>query len=117
MINTVLAALRCPVCQASLHDAVSGPDAGPGPTPRHDPGPAPHHDPGASGLRCANGHAFDQARHGYVHLGPGRKLPAGDTAEMVAARVRFLAAGHYAPLRAAIADATPAGARLIVDVG
>lgn len=99
MINTVLAALRCPICHASLTGA-----------PPQDPG-------GRAGLRCAQGHGFDRARQGYVHLGTGRKLPAGDTAEMVAARQAFLAAGHYEPLRRAIADATPETARLIVDVG
>lgn len=92
MINTVLAALRCPICQASLAEA-----------------------PG--GVRCERGHGFDRARQGYIHLGTGRKLPEGDTAEMVAARVAFLEAGHYEPLRAAIAEATPDTARLIVDVG
>jgi 23S rRNA (guanine745-N1)-methyltransferase len=70
-----------------------------------------------AGLRCAQGHGFDRAKQGYVHLGTGRKLPEGDTPEMVAARVAFLQAGHYEPLRAAIAEATPADAELIVDVG
>jgi 23S rRNA (guanine745-N1)-methyltransferase len=74
-------------------------------------------------LRCDAGHAFDVARQGYVNLaGPGRQ-PRGDTAEMVAARDAFLAAGHFDPLAAAVADAAaalvltagPVGG--IVDVG
>jgi 23S rRNA (guanine745-N1)-methyltransferase len=36
---------------------------------------------------------------------------------MVAARTSFLEAGHYEPLRAAIAEATPPTARLVADVG
>lgn len=101
MINTILAALRCPICHASLEEAPAG----------HGPGSA------TGGLRCLRGHGFDRARQGYVHLGAGRKLPAGDTAEMVAARTSFLEAGHYEPLRAAIAEATPPTARLIADIG
>ena len=101
MINTVLAALRCPLCHAPL---------------RQDPDAAGS-ERAAESVGCANGHAFDRARQGYVHLGTGRKLPIGDTAEMVAARVRFLEAGHYEPLRAAIAQAIPKDAGLVVDVG
>lgn len=107
MINTVLAALRCPVCREPLSAAQ--------PPPPH--GPGRDGSTGESGVRCANGHTFDRAKQGYVHLGAGRKLPAGDTAEMVAARLRFLEAGHYEPLRAAIADVIPPDAELIVDVG
>ena len=49
---------------------------------------------GERAWRCANGHSFDVARQGYVAL--ERKAARGDTAEMVAARVAFLEAGHYA---------------------
>ena len=47
-------------------------------------------------LRCPRGHSFDIARQGYVEpdAGPARRT-RGDTAEMVAARAEFLAAGHY----------------------
>jgi 23S rRNA (guanine745-N1)-methyltransferase len=72
---------------------------------------------GGAGVRCERGHTFNRARQGYLHLGTGRKLPEGDTAEMVAARMAFLEAGHYEPLREAIAQATPPKAGLIVDVG
>lgn len=66
-------------------------------------------------LRCADGHSFDIARQGYVNL-LGRTPPANaDTAEMLDARARFLAAGHYDP----IADAVAAAARgtRIAEVG
>jgi 23S rRNA (guanine745-N1)-methyltransferase len=62
--------------------------------------------PVAGGLACANGHHHDLAREGYVALlgGPvGRE--AGDDAAMVAARVEIEAAGHFAPLTAAIIEA------------
>jgi 23S rRNA (guanine745-N1)-methyltransferase len=59
---------------------------------------------GPSALRCADGHSFDIARQGYVNLMPGGARPGtADTAEMVAARSEFLAAGHYAPLAGAVA--------------
>jgi len=47
---------------------------------------------------CTAGHAFDLARQGYLNL-LGRAAPANaDTAEMVAARERFLSRGRYAGL-------------------
>ncbi|WP_243788980.1 putative RNA methyltransferase [Saccharopolyspora gloriosae] len=56
-------------------------------------------------LRCSANHAFDLAKQGYVSLLGGRGAPGpGDTAEMVAARADFLAAGHYAPIVEALAD-------------
>ncbi len=74
-------------------------------------------------LRCAGGHSFDMARQGYVNLLPGGARPGtADTAEMVAARQAFLAAGHYAPLADAIADlaaaTVPPGPRpCVLDAG
>lgn len=67
-------------------------------------------------LRCASGHAFDIASQGYANLLPvqnKRSLDPGDSKLMVAARQRFLGAGHYAPIadavsRLALAD-IPAG--------
>lgn len=51
---------------------------------------------------CGNGHSFDLARQGYLHLLPPNrmhsKLP-GDSREMVEGRRRFLEAGYYAPFR------------------
>jgi 23S rRNA (guanine745-N1)-methyltransferase len=56
-------------------------------------------------LRCAQGHSFDMAREGYVNLllsaGKRPKIQ-GDTRDMVAARRRFLEAGLYEPLAAAV---------------
>ena len=55
---------------------------------------------------CPERHSFDVAREGYVNLLPvqhKKSLSPGDTAESVAARRRFLAAGHYQPLRDAVA--------------
>jgi 23S rRNA (guanine745-N1)-methyltransferase len=61
--------------------------------------------PGDDAQRCARGHSFDVARQGYVSLLVGSRAPGtADSAEMVAARERFLAAGHYAPLAAAVAE-------------
>ncbi|MPQ98328.1 23S rRNA methyltransferase [Modestobacter sp. I12A-02628] len=76
-----VALLACPVCGARL-----GPDR--------------------DGLRCTVGHAFDRARQGHVSLRtPGAPAVAGDSAGMVADRVGFLAAGHYAGLTSALAAA------------
>jgi 23S rRNA (guanine745-N1)-methyltransferase len=59
-----------------------------------------------SALRCAQGHAFDVAKQGYVSLLVGSRPPGtADSAAMVAARADFLDAGHYAPLTTAVADA------------
>jgi 23S rRNA (guanine745-N1)-methyltransferase len=70
-------------------------------------------------VRCAEGHAFDVARQGYVSLLAGARHPGGDSAEMVAARERFLGAGHFAPLSAALADASAAsaGPGCVVELG
>lgn len=70
--------------------------------------------------RCPAGHSYDIAREGYVHLLPPNqkhsKAP-GDDKEMVSARVRFLTAGYYAPLRAALEEEavrhSPPGVRLL----
>lgn len=58
-------------------------------------------------LICPEGHGFDVAKQGYVNL-LGRAAPANaDTADMVAARDRFLSAGHYDPITNAVATAAP----------
>lgn len=47
---------------------------------------------------CAQGHCFDIARQGYVHLLPvqnKRSLDPGDSKQMVAARQHFLSDGYY----------------------
>ena len=93
-----VALLACPVCRTSL---AATPD-------------------GAT-LRCADGHSFDRARQGYVSLvPPGHRLPSGDSAEMVADRVAFLAAGHYAGVSRSVGDAVLDGAGLperLLDLG
>lgn len=66
----VLDLLRCPVC-AQPFTATDG------------------------GVRCARGHTFDQARQGYLNLLQSRPPQHADSAAMVAARERFLGAGHY----------------------
>ena len=75
-------------------------------------------------LRCARGHSFDVARHGYASLLPG-DVHAGtaDTAAMVAARDEFLRAGHFAVIAQAVAEeavaatTTAAAGGCVVDVG
>jgi 23S rRNA (guanine745-N1)-methyltransferase len=77
-----------------------------------------HREGGALG--CAQGHRFDVTRQGAVTLLPGHRKAEGDSAAMVAARVAFLDAGHFAPLSAALAEeaAAHAGAEgCIADVG
>jgi 23S rRNA (guanine745-N1)-methyltransferase len=75
-----IAQLRCPVCRGPLR------------------GPAP----GESALRCPRGHSFDLARQGYVDLSGGPVTHDGDAAEMVAARERVLAAGHFRAVSEAV---------------
>ncbi|MFR9725311.1 putative RNA methyltransferase [Streptomyces sp. MS19] len=60
-------------------------------------------------LRCARRHTFDLARQGYAPLlAGGRPAATADTADMVAARERFLGAGHFIPLTDALAARTAA---------
>ncbi len=50
---------------------------------------------------CANGHSFDIAHQGYIHLLPvqhKRSKNPGDSAEMIQARTAFLNSGAYAPI-------------------
>ncbi|RKN43503.1 putative RNA methyltransferase [Micromonospora endolithica] len=76
--------LRCPVCGEPLVEQTAGT---------------------ARALRCLRRHSFDVARQGYVNLLAGRAPHVGDTAEMVAARADFLAAGHYDVISSALAAA------------
>jgi 23S rRNA (guanine745-N1)-methyltransferase len=74
MLDDVLPLLRCPHCRLSLAD-------------------------GDGVVTCPSGHSFDIARQGYLSLLPGdAQLGSADTAEQVAARERFLAAGYFDPL-------------------
>jgi len=52
-------------------------------------------------------HSFDVARQGYVNLLPVQQKKSkapGDSPDSIAARQRFLAAGHYAPLQSLIGE-------------
>ena len=75
--------------------------------------------------RCPSGHSFATASQGYINLLPvqqKRSRDPGDSKEMVAARRRFLDAGHYRPIaaavaRAALADLAPDTAAACLDAG
>ncbi|WP_316521534.1 putative RNA methyltransferase [Kitasatospora brasiliensis] len=69
-------------------------------------------------LRCPAGHSFDLAKQGYVSLLAGdAHTGTGDTAEMVAARADFLAAGHYRPIAEALAEAAASAASVVGEPG
>lgn len=76
-------------------------------------------------LRCPNGHSFDEARQGYLHLLPvqhKKSKEPGDSPLMVEARSRFLNAGFYRPIAERLNDLAlgqlPAADHLcIVDAG
>ncbi|MGW6917659.1 putative RNA methyltransferase [Kitasatospora sp. NPDC054939] len=74
-------------------------------------------------LRCPSRHTFDLAKQGYASLLAGdAHTGTGDTADMVAARADFLAAGHYRPIAEALVDAArhaaPGdGPGLVADLG
>ncbi|MBA3260888.1 MAG: methyltransferase domain-containing protein [Thermoleophilaceae bacterium] len=99
-LDDVLRLLRCPLCGAAL--AREGGVVG-----------------------CDEGHSFDLARQGYLSLLVGEGTAhAGDTAEMAAARERFLGGGHFdrlaGALGRAVASASPSRAGespCIVDLG
>lgn len=48
--------------------------------------------------RCENGHHFDIAKRGYVHLLLGNRKQTGDNKDMVKARSHFLHNNFYQPL-------------------
>lgn len=74
-------------------------------------------------MHCPQGHSFDVARQGYVHLLPvnhKHSLHPGDTKEQVAARRAFLDAGYYAPIAQAVGELAREycpHAQNILDVG
>jgi 23S rRNA (guanine745-N1)-methyltransferase len=58
--------------------------------------------------RCAAGHSFDMAREGYCNflvVQHKASLDPGDSKYMVAARRRFLDAGHFKPIAGLVFDA------------
>ncbi|HEX5596674.1 MAG TPA: 23S rRNA methyltransferase [Micromonosporaceae bacterium] len=121
----VLPYLRCPICGQQVESGTAQPGAGDFLAHR----PASR---AARVLRCPRGHVFDIARQGYVNLSAGRAPQTGDSAEMVAAREEFLAAGHYdfvstavradvvrqaARIGAAVPDRPGPAPMLLVDAG
>ena len=76
-------------------------------------------------LACPNGHSFDVARQGYVHLLPVQNKKSrepGDSQAMIDARRRFLDAGLYAPISdrlnaVALKNLTAADTYCAVDAG
>ncbi|SEK90598.1 putative RNA methyltransferase [Streptacidiphilus jiangxiensis] len=93
MLHDIVSWLRCPVCADGLTLDQNA-------------------------LRCPARHSFDVAKQGYANLLPGgAHTGTGDTAAMVAARVDFLGAGHYAPIAEALARAVPGDTRRVVDLG
>lgn len=56
---------------------------------------------------CPDGHSYDRAKEGYVHLLPVQKMHSkvpGDTKEMVAARRNFLESGGYEAFRGKLSE-------------
>jgi len=96
MLDSVIDLLACPHCDAAM-------------------------DLDETVVLCERGHSFDVARQGYVSLLTGAATPfTGDTADMIAARADFLDAGHYDPIRDAVASAcaaTPTAGARILEVG
>lgn len=93
-LDDVLPLLRCPHCEAALSRE-------------------------GEAVRCEAGHSFDVARQGYLSLLGREGTPhTGDTAEMVAARERFLGGGHFDPLAAELAEAVEGAApACLLDLG
>ncbi|MEX2621503.1 MAG: methyltransferase domain-containing protein [Egibacteraceae bacterium] len=98
MLDAVMPYLRCPYCAGDL-------------------------DREGGVVRCTDAHAFDIARQGYVNLlGAQPAVGTGDGPDMVAARERFLCAGHYSALADVVAAACAggvgdAGPGCVADVG
>ena len=66
-------------------------------------------------MECTSRHRFDFARQGYLNLLLSHKMNSrqpGDNQDMVAARTRFLDAGHYQSVSDAV---TRAAIRLLAD--
>lgn len=101
MHSPVVACLQCPLCHGGLTEVEAG---------------------SGRALRCGKGHSFDIARQGYANLGYPPPPHSGDTAEMVACRAGFQAAGHYRFIAGAVAEAAQPRAgeaqpELVVETG
>jgi SAM-dependent methyltransferase len=79
-LQTLSEWLRCPICFLPLEPA------------------------GHLVLRCADGHAYDANKRGYVSLAAGSRRLISDNAEMLDARDSFLAAGWYHSVRDALTN-------------
>ncbi|XVQ86306.1 putative RNA methyltransferase [Microbispora siamensis] len=90
MLADVIDHLVCPACRAAVHLA-------------------------GGSVRCSHGHSYDVARQGYVNM-LTRSAGTADTPAMVAARARFLEAGHYRPLARRLARMCE-GAVVVADAG
>ncbi len=73
---------------------------------------------------CENGHSYDIAAEGYVHLLPPNKMHSkipGDNKQMVNSRRDFLAAGFYQPfsdrLNELVRECLPVKAPIVLDAG
>lgn len=73
------------------------------------------------GVRCNSGHAFDQAREGYLNLLVAGRIATsavpGDTPEALLARRQFLSAHWYSPIAAALAHVLGDVDGPVLDVG
>ena len=91
-LDGALPLLVCPHCGSRLHRAAT------------------------TVIGCQAGHRFDIAKQGYLSLlSKVARTDTGDSADMVAARQDFLGAGHYEPIRQAVAAAVRAGP--VVEIG
>ncbi|WP_420112549.1 putative RNA methyltransferase [Pseudactinotalea sp.] len=78
--DSIIRALRCPLCRQQLTQDTNG-------------------------LSCSHGHSFDRAKQGYVTLRPGDRTPQNaDTTSMVMAREVLLGTGIYEPIRERAAE-------------
>jgi len=76
--------------------------------------------PDETGLTCAHGHHLDRAREGYINFllaNQKNSRAPGDAREQLLARRQFLQTGYYQPLAQALAEAVPAQAQSLLDLG
>lgn len=92
--NIIDNCLKCPVCELGLRL-------------------------GGNSLMCERGHCFDLASAGYVNLASSKQAGGGDSKELVAARVAFLAAGYYETFAREVSRRVAEHARggVVVDAG
>ncbi|MET0864655.1 MAG: putative RNA methyltransferase [Nakamurella sp.] len=74
--------------------------------------------PAVAVIGCQAGHRFDIAKQGYLSLlSKVARTDTGDSADMVAARLEFLGAGHYRSIQQAVAAQVQAGPVLEIGAG